>query len=499
MIERNNKTTLVLVLSLVFILIFLGFVNACVDFCNPSCGVCGDGHIGGTEQCDKGLSNGLLCWAGYGSSCTYCSNTCQNITITNYCGDGIKQECEECDDGNKNSADGCSSTCKMEKPIIDNPNINPQNPSCSDNLKICATVISTTPLVAVEIQCTAGTTNILKQFMIKTTGNEYCKEFSTTTLESKDRLNVKCEISASNMFGESKANIETTYSCPPVPTCDHNISIRYNYADTFNTGIGIGENGVWLNDIVNITKDKTHSIKYRIENNKEVDDTVHIVVKADNNIVSEYNQLINEYHPKTLNLDISNLQCNAYHTISVNVTSDGKECDLSDNYASRQIYVACNSIIPPIPSCDDSNACTTDSYNGAICLHDSITCNDNNASTTDSCNVQTGCIYTPIIIPPIIPPCNGEGCCTNNGFVQLCDSNWKCSPWSQCLNGVMTRKCTDTNNCDIGYNKPYEQTNCKSGVYSNALVNSTMPNNFWIIAVGIILFIVLLIILINML
>ncbi|HEY6179540.1 MAG TPA: DUF4215 domain-containing protein [Kofleriaceae bacterium] len=72
---------------------------------------CGDGHINArTEDCDDGLLNGTL-----GSNC---STTCHTVT----CGNGVKEQGEECDDGNASDADDCLSsgttpakTCKIAK------------------------------------------------------------------------------------------------------------------------------------------------------------------------------------------------------------------------------------------------------------------------------------------------------------------------------------------------------------------------------------------------
>ncbi len=63
--------------------------------------------------------------------------------------------------------------------------------------------------------------------------------------------------------------------------------------------------------------------------------------------------------------------------------------------------------------------------------------------------------------------CFNDGCddetqtANRNHFRQFCDPNWKCSGWSQCENGYMTRDCKDTNHCSYGYNKPIEETGCE--------------------------------------
>ena len=59
----------------------------------------------------------------------------------------------------------------------------------------------------------------------------------------------------------------------------------------------------------------------------------------------------------------------------------------------------------------------------------------------------------------------------------------------------MTRKCADDNHCEYEYNKPLERTGCNelSKVYAEET-----PNYIWVL-VGIIIFVILLIILINLL
>ncbi len=77
--------------------------------------ICGNDLITGKEQCDDGNTQ-----SGDG-----CSSTCQIEDgwacpapgvrcIARQCGDGILVGLEQCDDGNTNDGDGCSSKCKLE-------------------------------------------------------------------------------------------------------------------------------------------------------------------------------------------------------------------------------------------------------------------------------------------------------------------------------------------------------------------------------------------------
>ena len=96
--------------------------------------------------------------------------------------------------------------------------------------------------------------------------------------------------------------------------------------------------------------------------------------------------------------------------------------------------------------------------------------------------------------------CEDEEECNEDNSDNLkifCETNWKCSQWGECVNGFITRECFDENQCDTVYNKPYEQSACNEQVLSTQYVEKKVANLNWIwIALGIILFIALLIILI---
>ncbi len=78
----------------------------------PLGSVCGNNMIDSGEQCDDGNTNN-----GDG-----CSSTCQTEPATPLCGNNIVDFSEQCDDGNTNNGDGCSSTCQTE----------PATPACGD-------------------------------------------------------------------------------------------------------------------------------------------------------------------------------------------------------------------------------------------------------------------------------------------------------------------------------------------------------------------------------
>jgi large repetitive protein len=432
----KSKTNKILIFSLMLV-ISLGMASACV---------CGNSLVEDGEQCDLGTSNGYLCWASYGTSCTYCSADCKLKTITNYCGDGIKQSCEECDDGNRVDDDLCSNLCKKNNPT----------PVCGDQ------------------ECN---------------GQETCSSCPGD-----------CGI------------------CPP-PTCDHNISVRYSYSNSYGTGIAVGyENGTWISEKPANLEKGNYKIKYFIDNNKEADDNVHIIVKVDNNVLSDYHDMINAYSSKELDLNTSQL-CGA-HTITLTIESDGNECDTSDNSASRQIYVNCN-VEPPTPTCGDGqcngqetcSSCPQDcgececpacppcnecipSLCGNGVINSGEQCDDGNLKNFDGCS-RLCYIESDYNNEDKDNECNHGDNNKDALFLSSCEANWKCTSWSECSNGIMTRQCHDENSCDSSYGQPIESTNCDS-LLSNVYVQKNDGKTLWILG-GVVLFIILVIIIVNLL
>ncbi|MDO8494597.1 MAG: DUF4215 domain-containing protein [Deltaproteobacteria bacterium] len=79
------------------------------DACRNSCvsATCGDGLVQtDVEQCDEGAANSMN------------PNVCRLMTcLRPFCGDGIQDDGEICDDGNAVAGDGCTASCTIETPV----------------------------------------------------------------------------------------------------------------------------------------------------------------------------------------------------------------------------------------------------------------------------------------------------------------------------------------------------------------------------------------------
>ncbi len=68
-----------------------------------------------------------------------------------------------------------------------------------------------------------------------------------------------------------------------------------------------------------------------------------------------------------------------------------------------------------------------------------------------------------------------------------CTPNWKCSDWSECVNGEQTRKCTDLNKCGSEEKKPAEKRNCVEAPEIEQPKPMKADKGLWIVALFIIL------------
>ena len=86
---------------------------------------CGNGVVEAGEVCDSGS---LACMTSGYDGVEYCNAQCSgyNSCLTSeYCGDGIVNGNEQCDDSNNLDGDGCSASCSVEVPVLSSLYITP--------------------------------------------------------------------------------------------------------------------------------------------------------------------------------------------------------------------------------------------------------------------------------------------------------------------------------------------------------------------------------------
>ncbi|QQG38910.1 MAG: hypothetical protein HYS32_00385 [Candidatus Woesearchaeota archaeon] len=142
--------------------------------------------------------------------------------------------------------------------------------------------------------------------------------------------------------------------------------------------------------------------------------------------------------------------------------SAGQTCDSSIRSKDTNV-TCCSTICKEEPTCGFDGRCK-------------INCPDGDPDC--SCDQQSGflCRSGEICDSEIASSERGV-CCSNR--CEICQENWICTSWSECVNGVQTRNCVDNNFCDTGKNKPAEQRSCADSVSSSSPVNLTC-NAVWV-------------------
>jgi cysteine-rich repeat protein len=256
---------------------------------------CGDNIINNNEQCDNGESNDIQCIPDYDESCTYCSDTCEEITISGgYCGDNILQEPEEQCDGilSVGEYQECSDTCELINiPYCGDGHLD-LGEECDDDNNI---------------------------------NGDGCDENCIIEICEHD---VGIRYSYGNSFGTG-------------------IAIKLKNTDD------------WLDDPVELTQGQDYIIKYIIDNKIENStNNIHVMVKINGIVLAEYNHPINKEDPEDIDLNTSGLTGTYNISVYVEKINE-IDCNLTDNYAQREIivsFVECgDGTLDSNEQCDDGN------------------------------------------------------------------------------------------------------------------------------------------------
>ena len=116
------------------------------------------------------------------------------------------------------------------------------------------------------------------------------------------------------------------------------------------------------------------------------------------------------------------------------------KCAVQSHLTNHNDYLgACETNCALGASCDDGNACTSDSCNAitGACEHSTVQCDDGNSCTAESCDPLSGCVSTPR---------TGQSCDDGN----VCSSTDVCTASGTCLGTPITGCCFSDSDCDDG-------------------------------------------------
>jgi cysteine-rich repeat protein len=135
------------------------------------------------------------------------------------------------------------------------------------------------------------------------------------------------------------------------------------------------------------------------------------------------------------------------------------EASVSAHLAHGDQLGACPTACPA--SCDDGNACTSDSCDASgQCRHEPVSCDDGNACTRDECDTESGCLRLP-----------------NDG--QSCDDQNDCTSADACTGtecrGTAIAGCCATN-ADCDDRNPCTIDSCTGGSCANPTKDCSVPD-----------------------
>ena len=362
-----------------------------IDSADPYCSMtCGDGILEAGEECEDGNKD-----SGDG-----CSETCTDEDEQVECGNNIIEFPEECDDGNTNNNDYCSSTCLIEY--------------CGD-----ATCQSNEDAVNCAGDCQPDC------------GNDICEP----PTENSSNCAQDCPASCGNNVCESTESMNDCPSDCIIPVCD-------------NAACEPGENA--LNCDSDCNPECGNYICEPPENSSTCTDCLENC--GDSECTSNENAVI---CPEDCDPQCGNGICEQPTESSSSCALDclsscgNDACDGGLGENSQTCPIDC-----PILECgnniqEDGEKCDGIDMNGNDCINISLGYTGGTLRCTSECTFNTTDCRTS----------SGGGGGGGGG----CTPRWNCTEWSDCgyFSGTRVRTCTDLAHCGTDTNKPTEKEQCR--------------------------------------
>ena len=423
----KNKIIFTIILG-ISLIVLIGAVSACH---------CGDGTIDEhlEEECDDGNTvNG-----------DGCSSTCIIEEEEPFCGDGIKQECEECDDGNTINGDGCSSSCLVEEEcnLELTKSVDHQNAELGDILTYTLHYKNTGDKI-----CTGGGVKIqdtLDENLL------YTGTYTKNILNDVDSQGL--DFAWYTIPGYDEITNTLTWNA-------HVVSPNEEGTITFETEVLTPEQCGDF-EISNYFKAWSDQEDWKSSN------TVNVFI---NNDCAPFcgDEIVNgdeECDDGSLN----GILCEAgYDDFCEYCSNDCELITLYGEYCGDEIVNGCE-------ECDDGNTVSGDGCSSTCIIEEEEPfCGDGFVDSGEECddgilngvvcdNSEEDCTYCNSICETITRESSDDDdrrSGKTHEFISTCESNWECSSWGECEDGILQRACEDTNNCGTSLNKPVKQTMC---------------------------------------